>query len=207
MPSSTESSPPRDQTCMPYISCTGSQVLHHQHHLGRPSMHGCLGKFPELLFQQAHWCLCCLMNRPDGRWPHFLSLNSLCYMGTQHCLSPSRRGLQVSSASPGSGWPPRPYRRVQQFTKYVFSSGTINTGSFKQHISKLNCMNLKQHFKLKKKSSHFNTYWKKQHGGLPMAHSLHEYLIGPWSQDASGRLIEGWQDFLSFLPNMPCKLS
>ena len=35
MPSSRGSSPPRDQTCVSYASCTGRQVPYHQHHLGR----------------------------------------------------------------------------------------------------------------------------------------------------------------------------
>ena len=34
--SSRGSSPPRDRTCISYISCTGRPVLYHQHHLGSP---------------------------------------------------------------------------------------------------------------------------------------------------------------------------
>ena len=36
MPSSRRSSQCRDGTCIPYISCIGSQVLYHYHHLGSP---------------------------------------------------------------------------------------------------------------------------------------------------------------------------
>ena len=36
MPSSRGSSQPRDQTHISCISCTGRQVLYHQHHLGSP---------------------------------------------------------------------------------------------------------------------------------------------------------------------------
>ena len=36
--SSRGSSPPRDQTCVSYISCIGRQVLYHQRHLGAPGM-------------------------------------------------------------------------------------------------------------------------------------------------------------------------
>ena len=35
--SSRGSSRPRDRTCVSYVSCIGRQVLHHKHHLGRPS--------------------------------------------------------------------------------------------------------------------------------------------------------------------------
>ena len=33
-PLSRESSPPRDPTCVPYVSCVGRQILYHKHHLG-----------------------------------------------------------------------------------------------------------------------------------------------------------------------------
>ena len=36
MSSSRRSSPPSDQTCVSYISCTGRQVLYKQRHLGSP---------------------------------------------------------------------------------------------------------------------------------------------------------------------------
>ena len=36
IPSSTGSSPPRDQTCISYVSCIGRPVLYHKHHLGSP---------------------------------------------------------------------------------------------------------------------------------------------------------------------------
>ena len=37
MPSSRGSSPPRDQSCIFYVSCIGRQVLYHKHHLGGPT--------------------------------------------------------------------------------------------------------------------------------------------------------------------------
>ena len=37
MPSSKGSSPPKDRTCVSYVSCTGRLVLHHEHHLGSPT--------------------------------------------------------------------------------------------------------------------------------------------------------------------------
>ena len=37
VPSSRGSSPPRDRTCVPYVSCIGRWVLHHECHLGSPT--------------------------------------------------------------------------------------------------------------------------------------------------------------------------
>ena len=38
MPSSRQSSQPRDQTCVSYISCIGRQVLYHWCHVGSPEL-------------------------------------------------------------------------------------------------------------------------------------------------------------------------
>ena len=46
MPSSRGSSPPRDETCISYVSCIGRQVLYHWCHLGSPHITSYAPKCP-----------------------------------------------------------------------------------------------------------------------------------------------------------------
>ena len=48
MPSSRESSQPRDQTHVSYISCIGQQLLYHQCHLGSPTPSPAAPKLPSV---------------------------------------------------------------------------------------------------------------------------------------------------------------
>ena len=70
MPSSRGSSPPRDETCISYVSCISRRVLYHWCHLGSPHITSYAPKCP---CHHSHWLFLNFLLDQIWRWLHTIT--------------------------------------------------------------------------------------------------------------------------------------
>ena len=76
MPSSRESSRPRDQTGVSYVSCSGRWVLYHECHLGSP-------RVAQTLLEQVEASL----SQPSQHWKNILRVEQMLTLYSNWCSS------------------------------------------------------------------------------------------------------------------------